>query len=242
MFINILGYEIFNENKLEFLKLIFSREGKINIVSGNPEVLNNGLKDKELNNFFKSSRSIIIPDGIGTILSAKLKGKKIAGKIAGITVMDSIIEHCSNNNLGIYLLGGTEETVSLTYANLLTKYPKLNITGYRNGFFDLDSCQDILTDINRNKPYAVFAAMGSPRQERFIIKYMDIIDSRIFMGVGGSFDVIAGKTKRAPDWMIGLGFEWLYRVYKEPFRIKRLFQIPMFILKAIFYKSKEKIA
>lgn len=242
MFINILGYQIFCEKKQEFLNLLFNKEGKINIVSGNPEVLNNGLQDKELNNFFNSSKSIIIPDGIGTILAARLRGKKIEEKIAGISVMDSIIEHCSLYNLGIYLLGGTEDSVSLTYVNLLTKYPKLNITGYRNGYFNLDFCQDIITDINSKKPYAVFAAMGSPRQERFIIKYMDIIDSHIFMGVGGSFDVIAGKTKRAPKWMIEMGIEWLYRVYKEPFRIKRLMQIPKFIIKSIFEKSNEKIA
>lgn len=238
MFVNILGYEIFNESEKDFLKLLFNKEGKINIISGNPEVLNTGLGDKKLKENFLSSDSLIIPDGIGTILAARLSKKKMKEKIAGISVMDKIIEYCSKNNYGIYLLGSTEETVSLTYVNLLTKYPKLIITGYRNGYFNLDSCQDIISDINSKKPYAVFVAMGCPRQERFIMKYMDIIDSHIFMGVGGSFDVIAGKTKRAPEWMIKSGLEWLYRVYREPFRIKRLFQIPKFIFKAVLMKNK----
>lgn len=238
MFINILGYEIFNESEKDFLKLLFSKEGKINIISGNPEVLNNGLADKELKENFKSHNSLIIPDGIGTILAARLSGKKIKEKIPGINVMDRIIEYCSKNNYGVYLLGSTEEIVSLAYVNLLIKYPKLTITGYKNGYFNLDSCQDIISDINSKKPYAVFVAMGCPRQEKFIMKYMDNIDSHIFMGVGGSFDVIAGKAKRAPEWMIKSGLEWLYRVYREPFRIKRLSQIPKFIIKAVLKKNK----
>lgn len=236
MFINILGYQIFGGSNQDFLKLLFNKEGKINIISGNPEVLNNGLLDKSLSENFNDSRAIIIPDGIGTLIAAKLNGEKIKEKIAGIQTMDSIINYCSKNNQGIYLLGSTEQAVSLTYINLLIKYPKLNIKGYRNGFFDMESCQDIINDINSKKPYVVFVAMGSPRQERFISKYMDEIDSHIFMGVGGSFDIIAGITKRAPKWMIDLGLEWLYRVYKEPFRIKRLFQIPKFIIKSIFNK------
>lgn len=238
MFINILGYKIFNQSEGDFLKLLFSREGKTNIISGNPEVLNNGLQDKKLMENFNNNNSLIIPDGIGTIIAARLTGKKIKEKIPGIIIMDRIIKYCSENNYGVYLLGSTEETVKLTYINLIEKYPKLIISGYRNGYFNLDSCQDIIDDINSKKPFAVFAAMGSPRQEKFIMNYMDSIDSHIFMGVGGSFDVIAGKTKRAPKWMIDIGMEWLYRVYREPFRIKRLYQIPKFIFKAVWLNNK----
>ena len=79
--------------------------------------------------------------------------------------------------------------------------------------------------------------MGCPRQERFIVKYMDELPCTIFMGVGGSFDVIAEKVKRAPKWMISLGLEWLYRVLKEPFRIKRLGSIPKFLL--LVFKNKK---
>jgi N-acetylglucosaminyldiphosphoundecaprenol N-acetyl-beta-D-mannosaminyltransferase len=75
--------------------------------------------------------------------------------------------------------------------------------------------------------------MGSPKQETFIIKYMDRLNVKVFMGVGGSFDVISGEVNRAPKWMINLGLEWLYRVAKEPFRIKRLSSIPKFLFKVI---------
>ena len=82
--------------------------------------------------------------------------------------------------------------------------------------------------------------MGCPRQEMFIAKYMDRLPCKVFMGVGGSFDIIAGNVKRAPKWMINMGLEWLYRVIKEPFRIKRLSSIPKFILMVIKDKYKSK--
>lgn len=100
-------------------------------------------------------------------------------------------------------------------------------------FFDLDKSEDLIREINDKKPYAVFVAMGCPRQEKFIIRNFEKIDSTIFMGVGGSFDIIADKIKRAPKWIINLGLEWLYRVIKEPFRIKRLGSIPRFLIKVI---------
>ena len=87
----------------------------------------------------------------------------------------------------------------------------------------------ILEDIKSKKPLALFVAMGCPRQENFIIKYMDELPCKIYMGVGGSFDVIAEKVNRAPRWMINIGMEWAYRVIKEPFRNKRLGSIPRFL-------------
>lgn len=85
---------------------------------------------------------------------------------------------------------------------------------------------------------AIFVAMGCPRQENFIVKYMDELPCKIFMGVGGSFDVIAEKVNRAPRWMINIGMEWAYRVSKEPWRIKRLGSIPKFI--GIVIKNRGK--
>jgi N-acetylglucosaminyldiphosphoundecaprenol N-acetyl-beta-D-mannosaminyltransferase len=141
---------------------------------------------------------------------------------------------CENENKGIYLIGAKQDVLNDCLINLHTKYPDLNIVGSHNGFFDMDNCEDILTDIEKKKPYVLFVAMGCPRQEKFIVKYMDRLHCSIFMGVGGSFDVIAGRVKRAPKWMINFGLEWLYRVSKEPWRIKRLGSIPKFLLKVIY--------
>lgn len=231
-FIKVLNYKIYKNSLNDALKYI-ERFEKVHIVSGNPEVLFQGLEDNELYNNFLSDEAFIIPDGVGIQLAAKYLKTPVKEKIAGIEFMKAIISECEKKNRGIYLIGTTEENIKDCVANLMVKYPKINILGYRNGFFDLDKSEDLIKEINESKPYAVFVAMGCPRQEKFIIRNFQQIDSTIFMGVGGSFDIIADKIKRAPKWMINSGLEWLYRVIKEPFRIKRLGSIPRFLMKVI---------
>ena len=144
--------------------------------------------------------------------------------------MKELIKKSSKDSKGIYLIGTTDENLKACVANLVANYPKINILGYKNGYFDINNSDEILKDIKEKKPYALFVAMGCPRQEEFIVKYMNELPCRIFMGVGGSFDVIAEKVNRAPNWMIKLGLEWMYRVLKEPWRIKRLGSIPKFLM------------
>lgn len=226
--IDMLGYEIFAANMDECLEVVLSKE-KVHIVSGNPEVLYTGLNDKNLFDNFTSDKSLIIPDGVGVQISAKILKTPVEEKIAGIELMKKILEKCEDSGEGIYLLGASEENLKACVANILRDYPRINISGYHNGFFDLDNPREILEEIKEKKPMAVFVAMGCPRQEKFIVRYMDELPCKIFMGVGGSFDVIAEKVNRAPRWMIDIGMEWAYRAAKEPWRIKRLGSIPKFI-------------
>lgn len=226
--IDMLGYEIFAANMDECLEVVLSKE-KVHIVSGNPEVLYTGLNDKNLFDNFTSDKSLIIPDGVGVQISAKILKTPVEEKIAGIELMKKILEKCEDSGEGIYLLGASEENLKACVANILRDYPRINISGYHNGFFDLDNPREILEEIKEKKPMAVFVAMGCPRQEKFIVRYMDELPCKIFMGVGGSFDVIGEKVNRAPRWMIDIGMEWAYRVAKEPWRIKRLGSIPKFI-------------
>ncbi|GKX66106.1 WecB/TagA/CpsF family glycosyltransferase [Inconstantimicrobium mannanitabidum] len=233
MYTNILGYNVYNRSKDEFIDLIKTKEEKVNIISGNPEILYNGLINPMLSKVFKSEDAVIIPDGIGTVIASKIMKNPVKERIAGIEVMKEIIEYCIMNNQKIYLLGATQETIEKCTENLKKQYSNLKIAGFHNGYFDIDNCEEIIKDIIEQNPYAIFIAMGSPRQELFIQKYKEQINSRIFMGVGGSFDIFAGTLKRAPKWMIKLGLEWLYRVSKEPWRIRRLSAIPKFLLLVI---------
>lgn len=229
----VLGYEIFSEDKNSLIEKIKTAKGKLHIISGNPEVLTNGLNDKVLFENFTSKESIIIPDGIGVVIAAKIIKNPVSEKIAGIDVFKDILEYCNESGKSVYLLGAKEEVLMKCADNLKNIYNNSIICGFHNGFFDIENCDDIIADINDKKPFALFVAMGSPRQEKFIVKYMENLNVNIFMGVGGCFDVFSGETKRAPKWMISLGLEWLYRVAKEPFRIKRLGVIPEFLMKVI---------
>lgn len=228
MYRKLLDYNIFSGSKDELMNEILKKV-RVNIISGNPEVLYNGLSNKVLTKSYNSSDSIIIPDGIGTIIASKICGEKIKKKIAGIEVLDMLLDYCDKNRKAIYLLGSKENIIDKCIKNIKNIHPKLNILGYSNGFFDIESCDSLIEDINDLKPYALFVAMGTPRQELFIEKYKNILPCSIFMGVGGSFDVLAGVKKRAPKWIVSIGMEWFYRVYKEPERVKRLKAIPKFI-------------
>lgn len=232
---HILKFDVYNKTKNEFLNEIDNYK-KVNIVSGNPEVLLQGLKNKKLFDNFNSEETVIIPDGIGTIIASRIINDPIKEKIAGIEVMEDLIKKYEKEDKSIYLVGTDQETLEKCVQNLKKKYPNLNIVGYHNGFFDLNNCDDILNDIKISSPYAIFVAMGCPRQEEFIIDNIDKLPCKVYMGVGGSFDCIAGKSKRAPKWMINCGLEWLYRTIKEPVRIKRLGSVFKFIFKVKFYK------
>lgn len=227
-FINILGYKIYKKTLNECMEKINTFE-KVHIVSGNPEVLYTGLHNKLLLENFTSDKALIIPDGVGTQISAKILKTPVDEKIAGIDLMREILKDCEYTGKGVYLLGSSEENLKSCIINLFRDYPKLNIVGYKNGFFDMENPKEILEEIIDKTPYAVFVAMGCPRQENFIVKYMNMLPAKVFMGVGGSFDVIGEKVNRAPKWMISIGMEWFYRVAKEPWRIKRLGSIPRFL-------------
>jgi len=235
-FSRILDYCVFSGSKAELMEYIDNFE-KVNIISGNPEVLYNGLKDSQLFDIFTAGSALIIPDGTGTVLASKLAGDPVVQKLAGIEVMELVIGKCEKEGLGIYLIGAREVVVKACVKNLKARHPDLNVMGYHNGYFNIDNCPELISDIKEKKPYALFAAMGSPMQDRFILKYMDELPCKIFMGVGGSFDVISGNAKRAPKWMINLGMEWLYRVSREPQRIKRLSSIPKFLTAVFLHKE-----
>lgn len=228
-FIDILGYKIFKNSLNDAINYI-DKKSKIHIISGNPEVLYTGLNNKKLFKNFTSDDSLIIPDGVGIQIAAKYLKTPVKEKIAGIDLMKEIIKKLSLENKSIYLLGTTDENLKACVANIIMEFPEINIAGYRDGYFNIDNPFELLEDIKEKKPYAIFVAMGCPRQEEFIVSYMNELPCKIFMGVGGSFDVIAEKVNRAPKWMIKLGLEWLYRVLKEPWRIKRLGSIPKFLL------------
>ena len=228
-FIDILGYKIFKNSISDAINYIDNKD-KVHIISGNPEVLYTGLNSKNLFKNFTSSNSLIIPDGVGIQIAAKILKTPVKEKIAGIDLMKEIIKKLSLENKSIYLLGTTDENLKSCVANIVMNFPKVKIAGYKNGYFDINNPVDLLNEIKEKSPYAIFVAMGCPRQEEFIVKYMDELPCKIFMGVGGSFDVIAEKVNRAPKWMIKLGLEWLYRVLNEPWRIKRLGSIPKFLL------------
>jgi len=237
MFTKILDFKVFNKDKTTLMNYIEGFD-KVNIISGNPEVLFNGLSNPMLKENFNAETSVIIPDGVGTVIASKLLKEPVKEKIAGIDVVREVLIKANSEGKSIYLLGAKQEILEKCIENINNEFPNLKVSGFHNGFFDLNNCDDIIEDVKKSDPWAIFVAMGSPRQEIFINKVMNNLNTHIFMGVGGVFDIFAGELKRAPKWMLALGLEWLYRVIQEPFRIKRLMVIPKFLL--LVWKKRKK--
>lgn len=138
------------------------------------------------------------------------------------------------------MLGGAGDVPKKAKEHLESLYPKAKIVGYHEGFFEKDSEEKVIEEINSLKPNVLFVAMGAPRQEKWIYENKDKLKVDIATGQGGTFDYEAGTIKRAPVWMQKCGIEWLWRLIKEPKRIKRMVVLPIYLLKIIFTKDITK--
>lgn len=204
---------------------------KIFVVTPNPEIVMLAQNDNEFKNVLDSA-DIVIPDGIGIVLASKLNKIKIKKRVAGYDLVQKFFS--MSKNYKIYFLGSTSEIIQLAQQNMSKKFPNINIVGVHNGFFDDDT--EIIEQINSLKPDVLLVGMGAPKQEKWIFKYKDQINAKIFIGVGGSFDVMSGKIKRAPVIFQKLGLEWFHRLIKQPKRFFRMLALPKFLFAVLLKK------
>lgn len=176
-------------------------------------------KDKRL---FESvvSCDVINADGQSIIWAARILGKKLPERVAGVDLMLQLVHLAYEKNYKCFFFGAKEEVVKKVVAIYTEKYGSSLIAGYRNGYFTEDEEQEVARQIADSGAQLLFVAITSPRKENFLHEYRDVLSNVNFtMGVGGTFDVIAGFTKRAPVWMQNIGLEWFYRFIQEPRRM-----------------------
>lgn len=157
-------------------------------------------------------------------------------RITGTDLMQNICKHCPNERIKIFLLGGQENVVQKAKDVLETNYPGLNISGVYSGSAEEKEEKTIIEKINHSEAKVLFVAFGSPNQEMWIARNLNRIKTvKVAMGVGGAFDFISGEIKRAPKWMQKFGIEWLFRLLKQPLRIRRIYnatvKFPLTILR-----------
>lgn len=186
-----------------------------------------------------NSCGIINADGASVVLASKFLKKPLPERVAGIDLMQELVKLASKKNYSIYLLGAKQEVVEKTSSVLKSTYPNLYVSGIHNGYFKESDWINISKTLKAINPSIVFVGITSPLKE-YLIEFLqnDGVNS-VFMGVGGSFDVISGNINRAPKWMQNNNLEWLYRVMQEP---RRLFK-RYFVGNWIFIKDvlKEKL-
>ena len=162
---------------------------------------------------------IINADGQAIVWAAKLFNTPLPERVAGIDLMESLVKLSAQKKYRIFFLGATEEIVNTVVDFYSGLYGKDIIAGYRNGYFKKEEEQIVAKQISDSKADILFVAMSSPKKEIFLNSYKELIQTSFIMGVGGSFDVVAGFVKRAPLWMQKSGLEWFYRVLQEPRRM-----------------------
>lgn len=192
---------------------------KMFLITANPETLMMGLEIPEFDAVLLDENTTIVPDGIGIIKALQIVGYGKNKRIPGVEFTDLLLKIADIKSRSVYFYGSSPEVIEVLVEKTRRQYPHAVIAGYQNGY-EKDSTE-VMQDIAACRPDIVLVALGVPAQELLIAKHYHEFEKGIFMGVGGSFDVLSGCKKRAPEIFLKLNLEWLYRICREPKRLKR---------------------
>ncbi|MDO9533784.1 MAG: WecB/TagA/CpsF family glycosyltransferase [Bacillota bacterium] len=215
------------------------RQRVAHVVTANAEMLYQSSKDKELAEIIEAAE-IVTADGAGVVLASRILGSPVPERVAGFDLMVECLKEASRTSVPIYFLGAEPHILNKAVANARELFPGLNVVGSHHGYFRDGEDESILDEIYSLKPCLLLAAMGVPRQEKWIYRNKKKLPPCVAMGVGGSFDVLAGKSRRAPLWMQRAGLEWFYRVIKEPYRLGRTAVLPAFLFAVLNQAAHRK--
>ncbi len=210
------------------------------IVAVNPEKVMKAGADPSLMAFLRGSE-LLIPDGIGVVLAARLLRLGRMGRVAGADLMPAICERVSGTGHGVFLFGASEEVNRRAAEVLVERYPTLTVSGRQHGYLAREEWPALVDTINASGAAVLFIALGSPTQELWMDEYLNRLDVRVCQGVGGTFDVLAGHVTRAPAILRRLHLEWLYRLLSQPGRLLRQTALPRFagrIFLALLQRSR----
>lgn len=226
--VNMFGINIDNLTLEEACKIIIEKAKNKNkyeyVVTPNVDHIIKLQKDKEFFEVYENA-ALVLPDGMPLIWASKILGQPLKERVTGSDVFPLVCEMAENEGLSVYFLGGLEGVADKAKVNLLKKHPNLKIVGVYSPPFgfenDMNENKKIISLINNAKPDILFVGVGAPKQEKWIYHNLSDLKVPISLGIGASFDFIAGTINRAPKWMQKNGIEWLWRFGQEP---KRLFR------------------
>lgn len=245
--INIFGVVINNmtlNNLVEVLEEVLKEKKFAKIYTPNTEIVMAARKSPELRDELNKA-NFVIPDGIGLIYGSRLRGIHMKERVTGFDTSMELLHLADKNGYGLYLLGGKEGVAEKAMERLKADYPGIRLTGCHHGYFKGTHTghgvtaeeKEIIKEIRNNKTDILFVGFGFPRQEVWINTHGDDLNLSVAIGNGGVIDILSGRAKRAPDIFIKFGLEWLYRLLRNPSRIKRQAVLPLFLLKVVIDKN-----
>jgi N-acetylglucosaminyldiphosphoundecaprenol N-acetyl-beta-D-mannosaminyltransferase len=233
--IDILGIPIHQVTREELLGLLRKRmESGIATwrVTANAELIVRAGDNPALAEALHRA-DLLVADGSGVVWAARSLGSFLPERLPGIEIGEEMIKWAAKEGLGVYFLGAEPGVAESAIDRLSDKYPDLMIVGHHHGYFSQWEEQGILERIADLKPDILLVALGAPRQELWLDRNIRQLGVPMAVGVGGSFDVWAGRVKRAPAWTGDLGLEWLYRLVTQPWRARRMLALPRFVYRVI---------
>jgi N-acetylglucosaminyldiphosphoundecaprenol N-acetyl-beta-D-mannosaminyltransferase len=210
----------------------------IQLITANPIMVMMALENDTFMSVMKQA-DLITPDGTGIVWAANYTGNPVAERVTGFELLHELMRVGEVRRWKVFLLGAALDVVQVAAEQLRQQYPLVRIVGVRDGFFGEAEDDAVVQTIREAAPDILFVARGPDTQEPWIAKHRHRLQVPLMMGVGGSFDVISGRSKRAPLWVQRLRLEWLYRLLREPKRCSRMLALPKFAWKVL--RDKDKI-
>jgi N-acetylglucosaminyldiphosphoundecaprenol N-acetyl-beta-D-mannosaminyltransferase len=211
----------------------FLDEGGTHIVyTPNAEILMAAQRDNNLLDILKKA-DMLVADGAGVVLASRILGDRLPEKVSGFDLVKNSLDFDFGRKLTLFFLGSKPGIADAAAVNLKRNYPSIKVVGCRDGYFTESEEGEIISQINEANPDILLVALGAPKQEFWIDKNYSCINARICIGVGGTLDILSGSASLAPPFFRNHGLEWLYRLYKEPWRYKRMMDLPRFIVQVI---------
>lgn len=202
------------------------------VVTSDANAILRAQEDEEYAGILRRA-ALITPDGYGVMWGARLLNLPIYERVTGVDMVTGICERAAKKGYSIYILGSAPGIASTAAQKLSARYPGLKVAGTQHGFFKPEEEAQVIQQIRDAKPDVLFVAFGIPKQEKFIAQHFHEMNVPVSLGVGGSFDVYSEKLKRAPEYIQRAGMEWMYRVWQEPWRWRRMSYVPRFMVFAL---------
>lgn len=229
MRIDILGVGFDNltmDETVAEARRILDRGETCYCVTPNPEIVYEAKQDETFRALLNGA-ALVLPDGVGIVLGAKLLRTPLKEKVSGVDFAERLAALLEAEGKSLYLFGGKPGVAELAADKLRARYPGLDICGAADGYFQDEA--ERLDGIRAARPAVLFVCLGSPKQERFMRDHLGDLDGCLMVGLGGTLDAFAGTVRRAPAWMQKMGLEWFYRLIQEPRRFKRQLRLPKFV-------------
>ncbi|HET7713442.1 MAG TPA: WecB/TagA/CpsF family glycosyltransferase [Patescibacteria group bacterium] len=239
MKVNLLGVGLslgsFNELLEEAAQFLESGDKGRYVVTPNPEFLVYASRDYQFRDILNKA-NLSIPDGVGLLWASRVLGLPLRERITGADFGEALIKKAAQTGQPVFFLGGRGDVAARAAQSMSAKYPNLVVSGSWSGNGGVEGDEETLREIGREKVGLLLVAYGHPKQEYWLSRNLGRLNVSVAMGVGGSFDYWSGDIARAPFWMRSAGLEWLYRLIRQPWRIKR----QLALLKFIYLIFREK--